>query len=71
MTPIVILAPIIVILIGPGLQAITLVTFLIGCFPAIANSTMGLVSTDRNLLDLFSSATPQNRRRFSCSECPI
>ena len=33
MTPVVILAPIIVIWIGPGLQAITLVTFLIGFFP--------------------------------------
>lgn len=54
MTPVVILAPIIVIWIGPGLHAITLVTFLIGFFPVIANSTMGLVSTDRNLLDLFS-----------------
>lgn len=54
MTPVVILAPIIVIWIGAGLTAITVVTFLIGFFPVVANSTQGLVSTDRNLLDLFS-----------------
>ncbi|MCB1122925.1 MAG: ABC transporter permease subunit, partial [Verrucomicrobiae bacterium] len=54
MTPVVILAPIIVIWIGAGRTAITLVTFLIGFFPIVANSTQGLISTDRNLLDLFA-----------------
>jgi len=53
MTPVVILAPIIVIWIGTGLQSITIITFLIGFFPIVANSTMGLVSTDKNLVDLF------------------
>lgn len=54
MTPVVILAPIIVIWIGPGITSITTVTFLICFFPVVANTTMGLVSTDRNLLDLFA-----------------
>jgi len=54
MTPVVILAPIIVIWIGTGLTAITVVTFLIGFFPVVANTTQGLISTDRNLLDLFA-----------------
>ncbi|MEM9158674.1 MAG: ABC transporter permease subunit [Verrucomicrobiota bacterium] len=54
MTPVVILAPIIVIWIGTGLQSITIITFLIGFFPIVANSTMGLVSTDKNLVDLFT-----------------
>jgi len=53
MTPVVILAPIIVLWVGQGLGSITIVTFLIGFFPVVANTTMGLVSTDKNLLDLF------------------
>ncbi|QXD26085.1 ABC transporter permease subunit [Opitutia bacterium ISCC 51] len=54
MTPVVILAPIIAIWLKEGRSAITLVTFLIGFFPIVANSTQGLISTDRNLLDLFT-----------------
>jgi len=54
MTPVVILGPIIVIWMGTGLQSITVITFLIGFFPVVANSTMGLVSVDKNLSDLFT-----------------
>lgn len=59
MTPVVILAPIFVLWMGQGLPSITAITFMIGFFPVVANTTMGLVSTDRNLLDLFkmSNAT--------------
>jgi len=59
MTPVVVLAPIFVLWIGQGLPSITAITFMIGFFPIVANTTMGLVSTDRNLLDLFkmSNAT--------------
>ncbi|NBB80709.1 MAG: ABC transporter permease subunit [Verrucomicrobia bacterium] len=59
MTPVVVLAPIFVLWIGQGLPSITAITFMIGFFPVVANTTMGLVSTDRNLLDLFqmSNAT--------------
>ena len=53
MTPVVVLAPIFVLWIGQGLPSITAITFMIGFFPIVANTTMGLVSTDRNLLDLF------------------
>jgi NitT/TauT family transport system permease protein len=53
MTPVVILAPIFVIWVGQGLPSIAMVTFMIGFFPVVANTTMGLVSTDKNLLDLF------------------
>ncbi len=53
MTPVVILAPIFALWIGQGLPSITLVTFMIGFFPVVANTTMGLVSTDNNLLNLF------------------
>ncbi|MEM8868120.1 MAG: ABC transporter permease [Verrucomicrobiota bacterium] len=53
MTPVVVLAPIFVLWLGQGLPSIIMITFLIGFFPIVANTTMGLVSTDRNLLDLF------------------
>lgn len=53
MTPVVILAPIFVLWLGQGLPSITAVTFMIGFFPVVANTTMGLVSTDRSLIDLF------------------
>ena len=53
MTPVVILAPIFVIWLGQGLPSITAVTFMIGFFPVVANTTMGLVSTDKQLIDLF------------------
>jgi len=53
MTPIVIFAPVIVIWLGPGLPAITLITFLICFFPIVANTTQGLISVDRNMVDLF------------------
>lgn len=53
MTPTIVLIPIFVIWMGPGLPSITAITFMIGFFPVVANTTMGLISTDKNLLDLF------------------
>lgn len=56
MTPVVILAPIFVLWLGQGQPSITVITFLIGFFPVVANTTMGLVSTDRNLLEQFQTS---------------
>jgi len=53
MTPIIVLAPILLIWIGPGLASVSIITFLISFFPLVVNTTQGLVSTDRNLVDLF------------------
>lgn len=53
MMPIIAIAPIIIIWFGHGLNSIMVITFLICFFPIVANTTMGLLSTDRNLLDLF------------------
>ncbi len=53
MVPVIILAPIFVLWMGNGLVSIIAVTFMISFFPVVANTTMGLHSTDRNLLDLF------------------
>lgn len=53
MTPVVIFAPVLVIWLGPGLPAVTCITFLICFFPIVANTTQGLISVDRNMVDLF------------------
>jgi NitT/TauT family transport system permease protein len=53
MTPIVVIAPILVLWVGPGIKSVTIVTFLICFFPLVVNTTQGLVSTDRNLVELF------------------
>jgi NitT/TauT family transport system permease protein len=53
MTPVIILAPIFVLWLGQGLPAIVAVTFMICFFPIVANTTMGFISADRNLRELF------------------
>jgi NitT/TauT family transport system permease protein len=53
MTPLPILAPICVIWVGAGLQSVSLLTFVIAFFPLVVNTTQGLISTDRNLVELF------------------
>ncbi len=53
MTPLIVLVPIFVLWFGEGLPSITAITFGICFFPVVANTTMGLISTDKNLLDLF------------------
>lgn len=56
LTPIVVLAPVLVIWVGAGFRSVTVITFLICVFPLIVNTTQGLVSVDRNLVDLFKLA---------------
>ena len=53
MTPIIIFAPMLVIWVGPGLPSVTIITFLICFFPLVVNTTQGLLSTDRQLVELF------------------
>lgn len=53
LTPIIVLAPILILWVGPGLKSVVVITFLISFFPLVVNTTQGLVSTDRNLIDLF------------------
>ncbi len=56
LTPIVVLAPVLVIWVGAGFRSVALITFLICVFPLIVNTTQGLISVDRNLVDLFRLA---------------
>lgn len=53
LTPIIVLAPILILWVGPGLKSVVVITFLISFFPLVVNTTQGLVSTDRLLVDLF------------------
>ena len=53
MTPVIVLAPIIVLWAGPGLPGIITVTFLISFFPIVVNTTQGLLSADAGMVDLF------------------
>lgn len=55
LTPLPVLAPICVIWAGAGLNSIVLLTFAIAFFPLVVNTTQGLISTDRNLVELFRS----------------
>lgn len=60
MTPLPVLAPICVIWVGAGLKSVALLTFVIAFFPLVVNTTQGLISTDRHLVELFElcSARP-------------
>jgi NitT/TauT family transport system permease protein len=53
MTPLPVLAPICVIWVGAGLKSVALLTFVIAFFPLVVNTTQGLISTDRNQVELF------------------
>jgi NitT/TauT family transport system permease protein len=51
--PIVAVAPMILLWMGPGLGSVTFIAFIICLAPIIANTTQGLISVDRNMIDLF------------------
>lgn len=51
--PIVAIAPLILMWVGPGISSVMLVAFIICLAPIIANTTQGLISVDRNFVDLF------------------
>jgi NitT/TauT family transport system permease protein len=54
--PIVAVAPLILMWFGSGLSSVMLVAFIICLFPIIANTTQGLISVPKNLVDLFTMA---------------
>jgi NitT/TauT family transport system permease protein len=51
--PIVAVAPLILMWVGTGIVPVALIAFIICLAPIIANTTQGLISVDRNLVDLF------------------
>lgn len=56
MVPVIIIAPILILWVGPGTPSVVIVTFLITFFPLVVNTTQGLLSVDRSHLDLFRMA---------------
>jgi NitT/TauT family transport system permease protein len=52
--PILAITPLVILWVGPGILAVTIVTFIISLAPIIANTTQGLISVDENLIDLFT-----------------
>ncbi|HEV2275589.1 MAG TPA: ABC transporter permease [Acidobacteriaceae bacterium] len=51
--PIIAIAPLILMWVGPGIGSVTLVAFIICLAPIIANTTQGLISVEENLIHLF------------------
>lgn len=51
--PVVAIAPIVVIWFGSGFNSIVIISFLIGFFPIVSNTLMGLNSVDKNMGYLF------------------
>jgi NitT/TauT family transport system permease protein len=51
--PIIAIAPILVLAIGPGFPGVATAAFVVSIFPVIANTLSGLVGTDPALVDLF------------------
>ena len=51
--PIIAVAPLILMWVGAGQPAVTLIAFIISLAPIIANTTQGLISVDENLVHLF------------------
>jgi len=58
--PIVAIAPLILMWIGPGIFSVGLVSFIICLAPIVANTTQGMIGVERNLIDLFlmNNASP-------------
>jgi len=51
--PFVAVAPLIILWVGPGIFAVTVITFVVCLAPIIANTTQGLISVDENQVQLF------------------
>src|SRR5271154_4556859 len=51
--PIIAVAPLILMWVGPGTLSVTIVAFIICLAPIIANTTQGLISVEPNLIHLF------------------
>jgi NitT/TauT family transport system permease protein len=53
MTPVIVFAPILVLVIDASLLRVAIITFLISFFPLVVNTVQGLLSVDPQLLDFF------------------
>jgi len=70
MTPVIVFAPILVLWVGAGLKSVVVITFLICFFPLVVNTTQGLISTDRNLVELFRMYRASRRQEIFLLRVP-
>jgi len=68
--PIVAIAPLFVVWLGPGAVTNTVVAAMIALFPVAANALAGLKSTDRNLVQLYTMAGAPPRVRLLSLRLP-
>jgi len=54
MTPVIVIAPLVILWAGRGTTSIVVVTFIVSFFPVVVNTTHGITSTDRNMMELFT-----------------
>jgi NitT/TauT family transport system permease protein len=64
MTPIIVFAPILVLVIEASLVRVSIITFLICFFPIVVNTTQGLLSIDPSQRDLFTLFKASRRDEF-------
>ncbi len=70
MTPVVIFAPIIVLWFDYGAASVVTITFITSFFPIVANTTLGLISTDPNLIDCFHVYRASSRQTLFLLRLP-
>lgn len=70
-TPVIVIAPLISLWIGRNLTSIVLVVFIVSFFPVVVNTTQGMVSTDRNLLELFEVCDARPWQRLLLLQLPF
>jgi len=68
-TPIVAIAPLLLIYLSPSV-AVLVCAFLVAFFPLLANTTLGLSSADRNLVDLFEMYRSTKVQQFTLLRLP-
>ncbi|MGH2591773.1 MAG: ABC transporter permease, partial [Actinomycetota bacterium] len=62
--PVVAIAPVIVLWFGYGQKSVVIISLIIALFPVLNNTLLGLLSTDRNQLDLFRLHDSGRMRQF-------
>ena len=71
MIPVIVMVPIFILWLGPGLPSVAIITFMIGFFPIVANTTQGLISTEKIWSTCLRSITQASCRRYFSCACPI
>jgi NitT/TauT family transport system permease protein len=70
LTPVVVIAPLIILWAGRGTTSIVIVTFIVSFFPVVVNTTHGMVSTDSHLMELFEVWNARRWQRILLLQLP-